>query len=447
MKLIFELLISIALFTLIAFAYQSQLRISCNEGKGWDGVNYYGMATQYQQGAIKISGDAPFVKRMGTPFLVAKYSNATGKDLLTSARDVNLAGSLVVLLLLVLWLRRFVNKPWARIVLYGMYLLAWHGALRFLFYYPLISDIWGLVWFLISLLLMDSLRKKWMSDNTISPVLTLALAASIFIGIFFRESNIVLGLAALFVINPFSILRNNNKWFSLPPYITFIKEALAAYFRKNTIILFLPLAAGVAASFIASKLTINTNVAGYSYFKTILQFFYQKSVPEYLLALFICFGALLVLVPFFITKYKSFFQTKQDLTILLVLALVFGYIGGTDTERIIYMSSFPIMFILIGWSMELMANSAGKWWLAALFAIQLISYRVFWIIPDCNTPTLRKPIPFFTLIGKDFEYTLLYSGFGNAGLNSILVIQYLLLLILTGFIINWKNKQESNPRI
>lgn len=443
MKLFFELLICLGLFALVGFIYSSQPRISCNDGKGWDGVTYYNMATQFQQGSPKIAGDVPFVKRLGTPYLVSKYADYTGKDILTSARDVNLAGAAIVLFLLALWLRRFLSKAWIRISLCILYLLAWHGPLRFLFYYPFISDVWGVAWLIASLLLMDMTKKKWLYTGTISPVLIGLLSLSIFIGIFFRESNAFLALAALFIINPFSAFKAGGNIFQPTQYLQFISDSIRNYFNKKNILIFLPLVLAIAATYVGGQLIVNTNVEGYSYIKTMMQWFYEKSIPEFILAIFIAYGPLVVLVPFYFKFYKSLLIQRQELTVLLLLALLFGYIGGSDSERIVYMSSFPIVFILIGICMEQIGRSKAAWWLAVLCLLQLLAYRVAWFIPDCVAPTLKKPLPFFTLMGQNFEYTLLYSGFGNYALNTILFIQYVFLLVATGILVKGINRRES----
>lgn len=442
MKFFYEVLIAALAFVIIGFAYQNQPRISQNGGKGWDGSTYYKIAEQYQNGSKVITAEAPFGKRIGTPFLIATYSKFTGKTLLESAFLLDIAGAFVILLLLILWLRRFVTDFRARLLIYFLYLMVWHGPLRLSFFYPMMSDIWATVWLLAGLLLLDIIREHKLKKNKISILLVIVLSAVIFIGIFFRESNIILAIAAPFILNPFNNYKTEEGFFNFSHLTDFIKKTFQLYIKRESLLLFIPFLFAVVSSLVVSKFTNLTYDTGYSYIKSVFSWFYLKSLPQYLLAILICYGPVLLLVPFYFNSYKSLLSQKQDLTILLLLILILAYIGGTDTERIFFMSSFPIVFILIGISIEQLLQSSQRWWLVALLLIQTIAYRFYWFTPDSIATTDKKPYPFFTLIGSNFEYLDLYTAFGSSVLNTFLLVEYTGLFILIGWIINNNSKNK-----
>ena len=79
MKKIIEISLILIVFILVniqSIFYQSQ--ISYNNGQGWDGVEYYKTAQAFKDN-IKPLAKAPFVYRIGTPYLAQ----------LTSPSDIN----------------------------------------------------------------------------------------------------------------------------------------------------------------------------------------------------------------------------------------------------------------------------------------------------------------------------------------------------------------------
>ena len=442
MKLFTELLIVSAIFFISCFIYKGQQRLSCNNGQGWDGMRYYSIAEQYRDGATKVTGEIPFIKRIGTPFIVGKYAKATGKDLLQSALEVNLAAMFIVSILLLLWLRQFVQTSWIRLLLCLIFLMSWHVPLRFSFFYPILSDAWGAVWFLAGLLALNYVYKQKKKTGRITPGSILLLSITICIGLLFRETNIVLALAVPFLLMPIDFNNFFKGFFSLAKYGRAIKNTVTLYTRKNSLLTFIPLILSVVTMMAVSRIVIPQDPAHYSYIKEILAWFYLKSMTKFILALFIAYGPLLLLVPFYFKSYSRLLAERQDLVLLLFLSLFFGFVGGSDTERITYMSGFPVVLIIIGISMERLFNSPAKWWLFVMILLQAIALRFFFPIPDCNFAGKHTPIPLLTPLGSNFDFLFLYSNFGHYLVNSIIIFQYVGLFLLTGVIIYY-NKYKT----
>jgi hypothetical protein len=165
MKIAYEILIISILFFCICFIYKDQPRNTINEGKGHDGTWYYNIAEQVQQGVVPVVGEKPFIKRIGNFFLIGKFSKYSGSNLLDSALYVNLFGALITAILLIFWLRIFINTFWVRSLLIFLFMMAWFVPLRGSFFMPMGSDSWGGAWFVGGLLLLNNVRKSYDSNH------------------------------------------------------------------------------------------------------------------------------------------------------------------------------------------------------------------------------------------------------------------------------------------
>lgn len=436
MKLIYEIIITSVLFLCICFIYKGQERTLEKNGHGNDGDRYYKMAEQIQNNAYPIASELPFIKRIGTPFLIGTYSKITGISLLDSALLINLIGAFITLILLMFWLRIFIDVGWIRVLLLFLFMMFWRGPLRAPFFYPMITDAWGSVWFVGGLLLLHKIRQLFENKKDIF-WLVLAFSFVVAIGNLFRESNAVLAIALFFLFNPLKGLNISLETLTISHSIKIIKQIYNVYFKRQSLLLCLPIIIIILINLIVSKFLIINHTNDYSYFKTISLFFYKKSIPQFVLGIFLAYGPLITLLPFYYRHFKTLFIKRQELLFIFIITLFLSFIGGSDTERLLFMSSFPIFFILIGGSINNIFNSSQRWWLSILFVIQTITYRFYWFIPASNE-TEKVPIPFFTLIGNQFESVNLHAYHGSYLLNSILFIEYLLLFAITFYVL--KNK-------
>jgi hypothetical protein len=436
MKRFYEIIFISIIFFIICFVYKSQPRITLNGGKGWDGLTYYSMTEQIEAGANPVLGVMPHVRRLGTPYLIARFSQFTGINIIDSALYINLAGALITVLLLLLWLRKFFVKFWITALLCFLFMMAWYAPVRYSFYVPLITDPWGAVWLVWAMLLLHSMRNCHdQKRERAFLVYLIAYSLVISIGNLFRESNAILCILPLFIVFPFFKIKIEKKNLKLNQGILFVRRIWNRYFVWKNLIVLIPFL------FVAvSNIYINKHVAVsdrnlYSYTENILTCIYTKTVPEYILGILTAFGPLILLVPLFFNQFKTILREKQELLVLLVISLLFGYIGGTDTERILCMSGFPVILLILGTSIEKLFYSSQRWWLYILFILQAISMRFFWNLPDYSIQSGHTPLPFFGLMSNQVKYLYLYSHWSNYLLSTVLLIEYFMLFIVTWYIV------------
>jgi hypothetical protein len=446
MRKIYEILIISIIFFIICFVYKRQQRISLNGGKGWDGIFYYHITEQIQDGTYPVVEELPFVRRLGTPFLIARFSTITGINIMDSALYVNLTGALITVLLLMFWLKKFFDRFWINCLLCFLFMMAWYAPVRFLFYIPVSSDSWGAVWFMISLLILQVMRDSYSNDNHrrfIGWVIAYALVISV--GNIFRESNAVLCILPFFILNPIKHLQVFSGIKDVSYYVQGMRKSLMFFFNKRNLILLIPVVSIIFSNAFIRKSTAVSDHNVYSYVDNVFTCFYTKTPPEYILGIFIAFGPLILLVPFFYKKWKPLLLDKQELLALLIISLLFGFIGGTDTERIIFMSGFPVIFLLLGISIKSVYDCPQRWWLYVLFILQSIAFRFYWTLPDYTVKSGHTPVPFFGLMSNHVKYLYLYSHFSNYIVNTILLGEYLMLLVLTWYVLEHKIVLKKAP--
>jgi hypothetical protein len=443
MKKIVEFLFVTILFLAICLVYKGQPRISHNEGQGWDGKFYYTMSQEIYQGDNVVTGELPFVKRVGTPYLVAQCSKLTGLSLLDSALAVNLMGIYLTVILLVFWLGIYIDRFWVRGLLVFLFMMAWYVPLRMSFYEPMTSDAWGAALFMVGLYLLTVLRKNFYHKRiTILIFQVLLFSIVVSVGNLFRESIAVLCIALFFIQNPLKEL----KGLSIKTDISFqlkgcISNIWKLYNTPRTLILLLPILFVILINTIVSN-HIVPDESNYSYIEALFFWFYKKSLPSFLLGILHAVGPIILLSPFFWKEMKSVFWERQDLLVLMLFALFFGYFAGGDTERIFFMAAFPMLLVWIGFAIKNIYKSPQRWWLYVLLALQTIAFRFYWILPDFPNDDWSTPFPFFTLLGNHFQYLFLYSYHGQYILNSLLLAEYILLFLMTWFVIK---KNRKNP--
>ena len=448
MKKIYEIFIISIIFFVICFVYKGQQRITLNGGKGWDGLTYYSMTEQIQAGANPVVGVMPHIRRLGTPFLVARFSQITGINILDSALYINLAGALITALLLYFWLKKFFKEFWITCLLCFLFMMTWYAPVRYSFYVPFTTDPWGAVWFVGALLLLNSMRNSYkIKRDRVFMGYLFAYSLVISIGNLFRESNAILCILPLFILYPFRKFNISYKTMTVHHGLLFIRKTWNLYFVRQNLFLLVPFLFIAGSNIFIKKHIAISDLNDYSYLGNILTCFYTKTLPEYILGVLTAFGPLLLLVPLYYSRFKSLLWERQELLVLLMVSLLLGYIGGTDTERILCMSGFPVILILLGISIKGLFYSPQRWWFYILFIFQTIAMRFFWSLPDYDVKSGHTPVPFFGLMSSHVKYLYLYSHWSNYIVNTIELIEYLVLFVLTGYIIHNKVVLKLNPVI
>lgn len=332
-----ELWLVFLAFVLVAglsLAFQKPL--TYHDGQGWDGVSYFQLAQQLAHHQ-RPSAIGPFAYRLGTPWLVALLFP---QQLLLGFKVVNLAACVLSTLYLALWLRRWVQTPWIRLALVLAFLTQWHAPLRFTAHYAAYTDPWLFV-FLLGVLLCTPFPQQ-------EGVAVLAAGGGCLLGTLFREAVVVVPLAAF-------LASRGRAW--------------------------LPLLAGLAGIALTHALAIQSD--SYSFARTVGQWAYNKPLPVYLHGLLIAFGPALVLPIYFWRTAKAWLQENPIQAWTLGGFLLLGWVGGSDTERIVYWA-MPVVYALFGVILE--THALPKSFLIALAALQLLSHRVFMTLPDFPGP-------------------------------------------------------------
>lgn len=410
--ILFAILLSVIT---IAISNQIQPEISYNNGLGWDGVNYHQMAEQSAKGET-ISTKAPFVSRVGLPFLVAKiYPDNIKSGFLY----LNWLFSILNSILLALLLARFINRKWVVYLLVFLYITQWHGYQRFGSFYPVQVDPLAISLILASLLVLLK-RGITMFDIILLSVITL-------LGTFVRE---IVMIPSLLIIakayfyykkskhtdNPVAEPVEAKDTAKLTSTVTKLTSTVAERGRStdpvsliqvNKYFLALPLLLFLIVYAIIGLSVEPTN--SHKFYNAAADMLYTKSIFRFFHSWVVAYGAVLILPALFYKQTFEYLKQHKIMATYLAIIIVFSYIGGADTERIAYWG-FPVVFILAGRILdEIELTKTNKNFLYALLLIQVVSQRLFSIIPDypsdCNSTTVL-----LTPIGNCFPYLNLFPA-------------------------------------
>jgi hypothetical protein len=408
--------LALVLLVFLATNIASQIfqpHITLNSGQSFDGLYYYRVALQFAHGKA-ISTEAPFVYRIGTPFLVAL---TFPQDLLVGFKVVNIVANLLAVLLFTLWLRLYLGDWRLRVLLATLFITQWHGPVRFTYYDPTYTDPWMFVFLLAGLIAIQRLKSK-------PGILTLlALSLITFVGVLFREIVVILPLTLAFVTNPMP------GWDEL--FCPFTWQKLVKLLRKPYYPFILPLLLGIAGFLVVRNTASQNN--DYSFTQTALDWVYNKPVLTYLHAFFITYGPLIVLPVFSWRRSFRYLWEHQDLLVLLLGMMLIGWIGGSDTERFLYWA-MPVVYLLLGLFIQENWPRLNSPWLILLLVVSTVcSQRRLWTVADYPNH-FDTPIPILSILSNRFQYLDLWSFFAA---RPVQVISFLEYLVLSGVLIVW----------
>ena len=413
-----ELALVLGVFVLASVVSQvRQQPISLNNGQGWDGVTYFHVADQFAHHQ-RPDGEAPFVYRIGTPLLASVVSKS---NLLAGFKVVNIAGSLVATLLFVWWLRFHLTSWKIRVLMTVCFIAMWHAPVRFVYFYPAYADPWLFVALIAGLIGIQHAK----SHPTVAR--TGLLGSIVFAGVIFRESALIIAAAFLFSPNP--LIQPADASAALAHL------QVDRLVKRIPLILFVPLALGLLGLLIVSRAASQTN--SYSFLKTAVEMAYAKPGLTYLHAWFIAFGPIVIIVMYHWRDAIRILANNQSLLIYLIGFSVLGWIGGSDTERILFWSA-PVVYMLIGKVLEDHPASMGSRPLQIVLCVShLISARVFWTIPDYPS-VAKSPLPILTIPSSQGQYYDLYSYFASPRIQVISLVEYLALGVVLLWWLNYR---------
>jgi len=405
---LFEIGAAILLFTVVSVATLYQQKITLI--RYWDSDEYYWM-TYNMATRQPIRASAPWVYRIGVPWVASlpfRYLLTRGYPYWTIKYPyyiMNVSAALATTLLLIVWLRRFVDSVVIRLLVVLMFLVEWHGPVRFVYFYPVYVDPVFIVFLLGGLMLIEHSRGH--SPGRVSPLLAVVCA----LGTLCRESMIVVALAFIVAHNPFSA-PTRTAW------------------RRDLVAAAAPLVASLLAIVFAHAIV--TPKAPYSATAEALRVSTEKPLFTWALAWFLTFGpGVAAVIAYDGRAALQFLRQRPYLAFYLIACGLLGFAGGTDTERVLFWA-LPVVYVLA-------ARAVERDWPVlksgplpiVLLAAQMISARVLWPIPD----VLTSPMAFgdVTRLGPrvysalnrvvviDDYYWNLWSYFGSRRWHALLL--------------------------
>jgi len=408
-----EVALALSAFIIVnlATAYY-QPRITYRNGREWDGIHYHAMAESLREGHLP-EGKAPFIYRFGLPLLASLVPT---ENILDGFLVANLIGCFILLLLLLAWLRIYIEDWRVRLLLIFLFLVSFHYPVRMSYYAPAHIDVWDKVW-LVAGLIVISRYNVWRNSLVIA-----CLCIITAVGAIFRDVVLVIPLCFLVVRNPITISWNPFRLrLSQPPPAAF----------------YLPLACGVL-SFLALRFILITPGGSYTFGRAVARHLYTIIPFDYVYAWFIAFGPVIVLALYNWRSVGRFLWERQFLLVYFILFAVLSYIGGESTYRYVRWE-FPLVFVFIAKAIEERAILfKSPIFISILAVTQLVSQRAFWATPDY--PGGKVTLLLLTPIGNNVPL-LDVIGMGGREVRFIALCQYLLLSLLLVLYLNWRKKR------
>lgn len=320
----------------------------------WDALEYVTMARQAGRGEAMRASE-PFGFRVAWPWVVGRTHAG---DEVTGFRRLNAAAVIATALALPSWfLAVGVRSARIRLLLILLWLAEWHGPARFLFFSPTLIDAPSMLCLVLGLLNIERYRAA-PSGVSLAGVTLVSTA-----GALCRESMILIPLAFLFVENP--VGRDFRAMVRITP---------------DRLLRLIPLLAAVT-SVVAIRMLVHPVESVYSTAAVAVDMIRSKSPLAMCLGLFVTFGPVITLVAYDWRRAWAFLTSHQTGAVVLAASIGLAYVGGTDTERILFWSA-PVVYALIGRAILAHWRSLSHAFvLVALTIAQLVSARLVLDIP------------------------------------------------------------------
>ena len=384
---------AIIIFAVLAFSFFIEKPLVAEKGLAFDSLQYFLIAQNFKAQQPVIS-EAPFVYRIGLPFLVSVFFP---KNMFLGFKVINLLGAIISIFLLLMWLRLYLKNTFVKLLLVFLFATHWVGALRLSFYSPIHAESWMTVFNLMGFIVVFYLLK-----DRQNPLLLAAFCAVIFFGVLFRES--VLFLAIIYIV--LIILELSPK----------LEDADFST-RKDVLMAMLPLVAGLLAFFITRLIATPNN--SYSLLVIFIYWMYQKPFPTYIQSYFTTYGPMLALLVPSYRIVKDFFGRERFNTYYLVFVCLVAWGIGSDTDRFLYWV-MPVMYVVFGLALEYLwpIFQKKRMLLILLIAFQLLAQRSFLPYEEYLPEKIQYRIPALTVVcnegcGLDIAS---YNGIAGAGL-------------------------------
>lgn len=358
---------------IVAVGLATQEPIAVNGGRGYDGSNYYEFAEQLRAGE-RPAGPARFVRRIGTPIVAA----LSGVDNLISAfRIVNICAVLASTLLLVGWLRRYLDSFALRVAVVCVFATHWLQLVRFTVFYPVLVDAWSQT-FCFAGLLCTAAYEEQPSRGKVLAISAISLA-----GVCFREVVLLVPLAFLLARNTMPRLQ---QW--------------------------IPLTLAAAALVAVDALVLPTD-AGFTASDHLLTRAASRSPLSYGLGWLVAFGPALCLILFDWRNVAEFFKRHLWMFAYVLGVAAAGWAGSLESERHALNWGSPVVYLLMARAFQNHARAMTRSGaLVLLAAAQLLVGRVLWGVPQpAESAVAGEPAMVLTPLGPGTEYLDLFPDY------------------------------------
>ena len=366
---------------LIFLVYNSfQEKISINENLGYDGIYYYKMSEQFQEHK-QVTTDAPFIYRIGTPFLASLFDNIK-----LAYFYINIFSAILISVLIYFLFIEYFNFKLS-IFLAILYQLHWISGIRYILFDSISVDFIALNFLFAGLILIKS------NKSEIKKIIFLSIL-TIF-GVLFREIAFV--PATIYLILNFK-------------------------FNKKSVV---PFSLGIIVLLILHLTLIKTN--SYHGIENAVKWFYIKGIGTYILSIFNVYGLLILIPVIFYTDLNRFYVSNKEICLSIILIMVLALIGGSDTERILSWS-LPFFYIIVFQIID-DRKIYSNYIMFIIFTSLIFTYRVFWSIP-ADVENNKHILPIITYISNDFNFADLLAYHGLKQYTSIQLVEYLSLFTI-----------------
>jgi hypothetical protein len=409
----------------VLFAF-TQHRIQHGDGQGFDGVEYHAMAEQISDG-VKVSADAPFVTRVGTPAIAAAISSSTGVRTIDAFEIANaLAGAAFFALLFVYFRTVGVSPRWTAILTL-ITAVSMLTPIRSVLFYPVQSDPIPWCLGLVALIALERVTRTWLTPPTYIILLGIAM-----VGVLFREQLLLVAIA----ISVQLLVRARP---TCPPLLACIPVV------------------GAASVALLTRLFVTTT-GNYSFIDAALNSLKSKGPDDMLLSYFRTFGIVAVLSFVFGREVWRWIAAEPYRLVIVVGTVGLSWLGGTDTERFLA-TAIPILFAAVGLSidrLDLTRFTRRRSLLLSAGGIAAVLLSSGFLLPlrDSIEPTgltgsmlMRghHSIPLLSMLNAP-TFAANETAFSPAILNLVLLLEWLAVTVLAMVALHPGIGRRASPR-
>ncbi len=336
-----------------------------------DAQIYQSVAIQFYESRLPIDAQIPGGNRVATPWLAAtlrpavsramprfdkKVEEASGMLGVTPFLLINIVASAAATLLLLLYLRRFIDSVVVRVGLVIAWAAMWHAPVRWVYFYPVNVDALFMTALIGGLLIIEAWRDR-------SPlVASLLLAPVVFVGTLVKETMVLVPIA-FGIAQVVATWRDRRVDRLIASAVPVIALALALLFVRSIV---LP-------------------APGHQKWLEIDYILRNKPVWTWVLGWFFTFGPpVIALIVVGWREAWDFLWTRPEIAGHLAACAVLGYAAGTgsDTERLLALGT-PAVYVIAGQAIAPRRFVLARMpvLLAMMVVVQMASSRTLWPIP------------------------------------------------------------------